>query len=75
MLTLPNVKAGQMVAPEWVGRWTSMDLAKRLAEVLQDESRRAAMSRELRGLYSSSAGAAQMIAAAALDLAMSGVPQ
>lgn len=68
-LTLPNAKAGRMVAPEWAGRWTSMDLAKRLAEVLQDENRRVAMSRELRGLYGGATGAAQAIAASALDLA------
>jgi len=69
LMALPNIRAGRAIAPEWIGRWTPTELANRVSDLLDDETRRKAMRTELRSLYSSSSGAATRIAERALTLA------
>ncbi|OLE97238.1 MAG: hypothetical protein AUG75_10715 [Cyanobacteria bacterium 13_1_20CM_4_61_6] len=69
LMALPNIRAGRAIAPEWIGRWTPAELANRVSDLLDDETRRKAMRTELRSLYSSSGGAATRIAEHALELA------
>lgn len=68
-VALPNARAGRMVVPEWVGRWTPEDLAKRVADLLNDPARREAIAAELRGLGLRTPGAAEHVAAGALAMA------
>jgi len=74
-VALPNARAGRMVVPEWVGRWTREDLAKRVAELLTDSARLQAIRTDLRGLGLLIPGAADRIAETALALAGRNVAQ
>lgn len=69
MVALPNLRAGRLVVPEWVGRFTPADLARRTADLLDDRAGRDAMAAELRRLYPPEAGAAGRVAGCALALA------
>jgi len=69
LMALPNLRAGQAIAPEWIGRWTPAELAKRVLELLDDAPRRAAMRTALRQVYPTTGGAAGAIARHALALA------
>lgn len=64
-----------MVVPEWVGRWTREDLAKRVAELLTDSARLQAIRTDLQGLGLLIPGAADRIAETALALAGRNVAQ
>ncbi len=68
-VALPNLKAGRPLVPEWVGRWTPIDLANRLADLLQDRERRINMVTALRQLYDHASGASTAVAAQGLTLA------
>ncbi len=68
-VALPNQKAGRAVVPEWIGRWTPTELANRLAELLDDPSRRATIATALRELYGDPPGASATIARYAVALA------
>ena len=70
LVALPNLRAGRAVVPEWIGRWTPAELAKRVGELLNDAPRKAAMQAALRQVYPASGGAAAAtIAEQALALA------
>lgn len=69
LVALPNIRAGRAVVPEWVGRFSPTDLARRVADLLADRDRRAAITADLRRLYPAEAGAADRVAACALALA------
>lgn len=66
---LPNLRAGRAIAPEWVGRWTSEELAKQVAALLRAPGRREAMRRDLREAFTLHPGASRAVAGAALVLA------
>lgn len=68
-VALPNARAGRLVVPEWIGRWTADELAKRVAELLNDSNRRAAMRATLQDLFPVRGGASRAIAQTALALA------
>ena len=68
-VALPNLHAGRMIVPEWVGRWTPQDLADRLSELLRNPEWREAVKTELRNLYPATGGASRHIAEQALALA------
>ncbi len=72
-VALPNLKAGRPLVPEWIGRWTPQDLAKRLSDLLLDEGGRAAMAAALRQVYDATPGASRAIVNHAMALA--GDPQ
>ncbi|MGH2399827.1 MAG: hypothetical protein ACRDF6_08260, partial [bacterium] len=74
-VALPNARAKRMVVPEWVGRWTREDLAKRVAELLADPARLQAIRTNLRGLGLLAPGASDRIAETALALAGRNVAQ
>ncbi|MDR7612950.1 MAG: hypothetical protein QN210_11135 [Armatimonadota bacterium] len=69
LVALPNIRAVRAVVPEWVGRFSPADLARRVADLLADRDRRAAITADLRRLYPAEAGAADRVAACALSLA------
>jgi len=69
LVALPNLRAGTAIVPEWVGRWSPVDLANRVLQLLDDAPRRAAMRTALRQVYPASGGAAAAIAGHALALA------
>lgn len=68
-IALPNIRAGQLLVPEWIGRWTPGELANRLADILHDPDRRAAMATTLRHQYGGPAGASAIVASHACALA------
>lgn len=68
-VALPNLKAGQALVPEWVGRWTPAEVANRLAELLHNREGRASMATRLRTLYGGTPGASTALATQALALA------
>lgn len=74
-VALPNARAGRMVVPEWVGRWTREDLAKRVAELLADPARLRAIRTDLQGLGLLRPGASDRIVETALALAGRNVAQ
>lgn len=74
-VALPNARAQRMVVPEWVGRWTRVDLAKRVADLLADPARLRAIRTDLRGLGLLAPGASDRIAETALALAGRNVAQ
>ncbi len=69
LVALPNLRAGQAVVPEWIGRWTPGELANRVVQLLDDTPRKAAMVAALRQVYPASGGAAAAIAEQAIALA------
>ncbi len=69
LLALPNLRAGRVVVPEWIGRWTPAELANRVLELLDDAPRRAAIRAALREVYPAPGGAARAIAERALAIA------
>ncbi len=68
-VALPNVRAGKLLVPEWVGRWTPTEVANRLAELLHDPEGRTSMATTLRTLYGGQPGASTTLATHALALA------
>ncbi len=68
-VALPNVRAGKLLVPEWVGRWTPTEVANRLAELLLDHQGRASMATTLSSLYGGTPGASTTLATQALALA------
>ncbi len=74
-VALPNARAGRMVVPEWVGRWTREDLAKRVAELLADPARLRTIRADLQGLGLLRPGASDRIVETALALAGRNVAQ
>ncbi|OGR98588.1 MAG: hypothetical protein A2V88_07725 [Elusimicrobia bacterium RBG_16_66_12] len=67
--SLPNIRLGRAVVPEWVGRWPPEELAKQVAAWLQAPDKREALRRELQETFALHPGAAQAIASSALELA------
>ncbi len=70
-LALPNIRAGRIIVPELVGRWTPTEVANRLADLLRHPEERATMATALRQLYGGTSGAATVVATQAFALAES----
>ncbi len=69
LLALPNLRAGRAIVPEWIGRWTPVELANRVLQLLDDAPGLSSMRTALRQVYPASGGAAGAIAGQALALA------
>lgn len=66
---LPNRAAGREVAPEWIGRWSSRELANRVVTLLDDAVTRTHIGSQLQQLYPGSGQASRRVAERALALA------
>lgn len=73
-VSLPNMRAGRALVPEWVGRWAPDDLTKRLADLLADGKQRMTIRRELQKAFGGSRGASRVIVETAVGLALTETP-
>jgi len=68
-VALPNIRAGKLLVPEWIGRWSPAEVANRLAELLHDAEGRAVMATTLKTMFGGRRGASTTLATRALALA------